>query len=206
MLPLRMRNSGVRVVQIIWPPSDHLSNCPWILERCCLYHAFSFACSLLIFTTHRDEFLDVRLGSGPNSRAPMQHFPVFAKLYLRAHPSFEKKETSIKQVTKPISLPKCGSKIQQIWGQVVCLNLFDLYYCRRMYTALQLTTETTDYCCCCYYYCSLQSCELIRSPQITDGLRTNAKTIKWPSSSGNGNHKTHMLRDDSNRNKFKDLE
>lgn len=46
MLPLRMRSSGVRVVQIIWPPSDHLSKSPWILERCCLYHAFSFACSL----------------------------------------------------------------------------------------------------------------------------------------------------------------
>lgn len=28
MLPLQMRNSGVCVVQIIWPPSDHLSKSP----------------------------------------------------------------------------------------------------------------------------------------------------------------------------------
>lgn len=28
MLPLQTRNSGVCVVQIIWPPSDHLSKSP----------------------------------------------------------------------------------------------------------------------------------------------------------------------------------
>lgn len=46
MLPLRMRNSGVRVVQIIWPPSDHLSKSPWILGRRCRDHPSSFASSL----------------------------------------------------------------------------------------------------------------------------------------------------------------
>lgn len=46
MLPLWTRNSGVCVVQIIWPPSDHLSKSPWILGRCCLYHASSFASTL----------------------------------------------------------------------------------------------------------------------------------------------------------------
>lgn len=46
MPPLQTRNSGVCVVQVIWPPSDHLSKSPWILERCCLYHASSFASSL----------------------------------------------------------------------------------------------------------------------------------------------------------------
>lgn len=135
----------------------------------------------------------------------MQRFPVFAQLYLRANPSFEKKKTSIKQMTKPISLLQCGSKIQQIWGQVVCLYLFDLCYCRNIYTALQIATETAD-CCCCCYYCYLQSHELIRSRQLTGGPRTSGKSIRLPSSSGHKNHKTQMLRDDGNRNKPKDSE
>lgn len=46
MLPLQTSNSGACVLQIIWPPSDHLSKSPWIPGRRCIYHAFSVASSL----------------------------------------------------------------------------------------------------------------------------------------------------------------
>lgn len=74
MLPLQTSNSGACVLQIIWPPSDHLSKSPWIPGRRCIYHAFSVASSLLKFTIHREELLDVRPGSGPKSGALMQQY------------------------------------------------------------------------------------------------------------------------------------
>lgn len=117
--------------------------------------------------------------------------------YEQIHPLKRKRCPS--EVTKPISLPWHGPKIQQNWEQVVCLNLFDQYYCRNIYTALQIATTTID-CYCCYHYYYFQSHELIRSRQLTDGLRANTKTLKLPSNPGSRNCKIRTLRDYNNRN------
>lgn len=68
---LWMRNSGVRILQIICLPSDHLSKSPRVTERCCLYHAASSSASLnLPFI--RTSIWTSALGSGPVSSIQMQ--------------------------------------------------------------------------------------------------------------------------------------